>query len=361
MSNLKIGLREGLVSTFCIIGLSACLNTDEAEIKTNEPTRIDVIMETITTASIKEVTPESLPKTSSSILSVGQREFEVNYVGDFKQFACKAMETALTSIPNDIDIIVTPNQEDPFEVFRRDTFLEALRKQNLPFILWEDVPIEDRKKANFSTISEPGRVVAEKSKDKPNKFKVKYQFFKQPMYVDRRGGGLDYLTLSETYRGRRENEPPFAQVRIHRLNDLHSLYQVDSRFDDNLLPNAERGDALYYWNTFQIRGPFLMLRHPFENGEADFPIDSNLVGNKLLEMLRAEQYLYAISLEDQIRYETRRSLSLKITQFNMNEFATKDVVATNALLIKQRKRELQQNPLGKPIELCELILKLKQR
>ena len=359
MSNLNIGLRGGLLSTFCIIGLSACLNTDEAEIITNEPAHIDVTIETNTAASVKEVTPESLPKISSSILSVGQREFEVNYVGDFEQFPCRAMETALTSIPNDIDIIVTPNQEDPFEVFRRDTFLKALRKQNLPFIVWEDVPIEDRKKANFSTISEPGIAVFEKHKDKPNKYEAKFQFFKQPMYRDRRGGGLDFLPLSETYRERGESEPPFAQVRIHRLNDLHSLYQVDSRFNDSLLPNSKRGDALYYWNTFQILGPFLMLRHPFENGEADFPIARNLVDNTLLEMLRADQYLYAISLEDQMRYETRRSLSLKITQFNINEFATKDVVATNALLIKQRKRELRQNPLGTPIELCELTLKLK--
>lgn len=358
MSNLNIGLRGGLLSTFYIIGLSACLNTDEAEIKTNEPAHIDVTIETNTSASVKKVTPESLPKISSSILSVGQREFEVNYVGDFEQFPCRAMGTALTSIPNDIDIIVTPNQEDPFEVFRRDTFLKALRKQNLPFIVWEDVPIEDRKKANFSTISVPGRVLFEKHKDRPNKYDAKFQFFKQPMYRDRRGGGLDFLPLSETYRERGESAP-FAQVRIHRLNDLHSLYQVDSGFDDNLLPNSERGDALYYWNTFQIRGPSLMLRHPFENGEAEFPIAGKLVGNTLLEILRTDQYLYAISLDDLIRYETRRSLSLKVTQFNVNDFATKDVVATNALLIKQRKRELRQNPLGTPIELCELKLKLK--
>lgn len=357
MSNLNIGLRGSLLSILCTIGLSACLNTDEADIKTNESALIDVTIETNTAASVKEVTPESFPKISSTILSLGKREFEANYVGDFEQFPCRAMETALTSIPNDIDVIVTPNQEDPFQVFRRDTFLKALRKQDLPFIVWEDVPIEDRKKANFSTISEPGRVEYKKSKDKPNKYETEYHFYKQPMYRDRRGGGLDFLPLSETYRDK--GDTPFPQVRIHRLNDLHSLYQVDSRFDDNLLPNAERGDALYYWNTFRIRGPFLMLSHPFELGDANFPIASNLVRSKSLEMLRADQYLYAISLEDQMRYETRRSLSLKITQFNINEFATKDVVAKNALLIKQRKRELQQNPLGAPVELCELTLKLK--
>lgn len=356
MSNLNIGIRGALLSVLGIIGLSACLNNDEVDIQTNEPI-IDVTVESNTSAIVKDVKSASLPQISSSILSVGKREFEASYDGDFEQFACKALDNALTDIPSDIDVIVTPNQEDSFKAFRRDTFLYALRKQDLPFLVWEDVPIESRKKANFSTIATPGRVFSQRSKDKPSTYDTKFRFFKQPMYRDGRGGGVDYIPLSHTYL--QQGDRPFSQVKVHRLNDLHSLYQVDVNLDDTLLPNSVRGDALFYGDTFYIRGPFLMLNYPFELGDADFPIARSLVGNNLLELIRVDQYLYAISLDDRTRYETWRYLSLKVIRFDINEFATQDVVAANAVLRKTGKYERRQNPLGAPIELCEITLKLK--
>lgn len=281
---------------------------------------------------------------------IGTREFIVTAEGNFKHFACKAIKEAIYTLPVDTDIIVTARRDKPFEVLRLDLLKQSLKKQNLPFIIWEDVPVEDRPKAHFSTIStlKWGRA----GKDSVI----------TPLVRDRRVMEMiDFERTIALY-------PEFVMsskrtpVRRYKLTDAHSLVEVQgyyglAHYDETLFQNWDKGYSPFVGGASIILGPFITLRHPPENIEAEASIASNLLNqeNTLLEIFRDNQFLYTVTIQDKIQWS--KLASIKVTRFDPSQFAHV-VIEGESVALSNNK--LSTSPQGDSVKLCELTLQPKE-
>lgn len=287
---------------------------------------------------------------TTSTATIGTREFKVTATGDFDHFACSAIKETIYALPADKDIIVTARRDNPFDVFRLDLLAETLRSQNLPFIVWEDVPVEDRPRAHFSTIS-----TLAWGKTTNNKFAA------IPLLRDRRVMEMiDFERTVSLY-------PDFgigsksAPVRKYKLTDVHSLIEIQgyyglAHYDETLFQDWTKGYSPFVGGASVIQGPFVTLRHPPENTSLEVAIASNLLDQQqgVLEIFRDDRFLYTVTIEDKIQWS--KHASIKVTRFDPSQFAYVVIEGDKAFLSHKKSGKA---PQGEAIELCELTLKLQ--
>jgi len=315
---------------------------DQEIAKVDAPT---VLIETVRNRAL-----DSEPKIEriSSTATIGMREFKVTAKGDFDHFACKAINETVYALPADKDIIVTARRDNPFEVFRLDLLAETLRNQNLPFIVWEDVPVEDRPRAHFTTIS-----TLAWGKTANNKFAA------IPLLRDRKV--MEMIDFERTVAlypefgiGRKS-----APVRKYKLTHVHSLIEIQGYFglahyDETLFQNWTEGYSPFAGGASVIQGPFVTLKHPPEiTSLEEVAIASNLLdqSNRILEILRDHRFLYTVKIEDKIHWS--KHASIKVTRFDPSQFAHVVIEGDTASLSHQKSGKA---PQGEAVELCELTL-----
>jgi len=299
------------------------------------------------TADIPALEPKI--EITTSIATIGKREFSITSEGDFEHFACKAIKETVHALPANTDIIVKARRDKPFEVFRLDLLVDKLREQNLPFIVWEDVPVEDRPRAHFTTISS---VKWGKKDDK---------FTAVPIYRDRRIQefiSFESLLFHYPEYGIGSKQAP---VRKYKLTDAHSLVEIQgyfglARYDETLFQNWTKGYSPFVGGPSAILGPFVTLRHPPENADSEAAIAQNLldIENTLLEIFRDNQFLYTVTIEDKIQW-TKQAF-IKVTRFDPDQLARPQI---DGEAISLSNKNPTTAPQGEAIKLCEMQLQLQ--
>jgi len=322
MWDMKKKVALGIFFTLCLLGVSTLWFGNNAGDYNPEFKSVDVTPALIESVTEETPSPKPIFKTTTTASTIGTREFNVTAEGDFEHFACKAIKEAVYQLPPDTDIIVTAGRDKPFEVFRVDLLVDTLQAQDLPFIVWEDVPVEDRLKAHFSTISN-----------------------KSGMVRDRRV--MEFISLERTIELYPESWIPskMAPVRKHQLTDVHSLVEIQgyfglARFDERLFQNWTKGYSPFIGGESTILGPFIILKHSSGNDEIEFPIASNLLDQEytLLEIFRDDQFLYTVTIYDKMQWTSQASI--KVTRFDPAQFTYAKID-------------------DKTIELCEITFKLQ--
>ena len=338
----KVGL--GIFITLCLLGGSILWVGNNSANYNPESKTVDVTPALIEPITTEKQDSEPKKEITTSIATIGKREFSITSEGNFEHFACKAIQETIHALPANTDIIVKAGRDKPFEVFRLDLLVDTLRVQNLPFIVWEDVPVEDRPRAHFTTIS----TLQWQKKD--NKFSA------VPMLRDRRVQEditLERALLLYPEFGIGSEKTP---VRQYKLTDAHSLVEIQgyfglARYDETLFQKWTKGPSPFIGGPSTILGPFVTLRHPPENADAEAAIARNLLDleNTLLEIFRDNQFLYTVTVEDKIKW-TKQAF-IKVTRFDPAQFARPEINGENIFLSNKRT--------GEAIKLCELRLKLQ--
>lgn len=318
-------------------------------------------------------TSETAQTLIESTMTIGQRNFEVTFAGDFNDPVCLRIKNTLEEFPKNIDIIAQLGEEKPLKVFRQDILIDALRDTDLPFIQWENVPVGERKRAIFSAEwAHVGYLEKLDIRTTSDDKQYKYHIFDEPHAKE----SNEYITYNQW----RSTWPDVEgqknwPIKKYRLNEFYTLYDIKpehpiKKFSEKQILDWKGGGSPYFASDYHIIGPAMTLRYSFKNGEAEFLIKSNFgypdrlddMNYDILELIWDGEFLTAISFDDDFLFSGVRQKNLiKVTRFNSADFLTKLTVEqfSKPISIKQIETHRKASLNPKSVDICDITLLLK--
>lgn len=313
--------------------------------------------------------PQTLIK---STITIGQRNFEATFAGDFNDPVCLSIKNTLDALPKHIDIIAQLGEEKTRKVFRQDILIDALRDTDLPFIQWENVPVGERKRAIFSASrAHPGYLKKLDTRTTSGDIQYKYHIFDEPHAKE----SNEYITYNQW----RSTWPDVEgqkdwPIKKYRLNEFYTLYDIKpqhpiKKFSKKQILDWKETPSPYFASDYHIIGPAMTLRYSFKSGEAEFPIKRNFgypnrlddMNYDISELIWNGEFLTAISFDDDLFSGVRQKNSIKVTRFNSADFLTKSVVDKFSKITSSKQIEAQRkdslNP--KSVGICDVTLLLQ--
>lgn len=318
-------------------------------------------------------TIEAVQTPVTTALSIGSSEFDLTYVGNFKDPVCRALMNTLQNIPEKVDLIVTRDGKYPSDILRRDILIDALRRTNLPFVKWKPIPDRQKQLAIFSAEwAQIGEFAMSDLKTESGGETHRLNIFDEPLAFTSDGR----VTFSEWRKSSEHLLQESWPIRKFQLNKTYTLYDIKPEhpirsFTEDKILNWAGEISPYFGSDYDIIGPAITMLYPFEKGMREIPLKDQLaypdfgISNNysIADLIWDGKYLTAISFGDSLSDFIKKEHSIKITKFNSADFITQSFfegLTKPASMGGIQTQHIDMLLDLKSVDICDLKLRLKE-